>query len=122
VDWSQNDEHKTTISVYSLRARERPTVSTPVKWEEVEQALKTKDAGSLVFEAGQVLARVGQMGDLFEPVLTLRQKLPNLPGVETSQTGAVEKRAKMGSGTQRGTKGPTTGEAKAPPRKRPREV
>ena len=44
VDWSQNDEHKTTISVYSLRAREHPTVSTPVKWEEVEQALKKKDA------------------------------------------------------------------------------
>ena len=43
VDWSQNDEHKTTIGVYSLRAREHPTVSTPVKWEEVEQALKKKD-------------------------------------------------------------------------------
>src|SRR5271165_3619184 len=51
VDWSQNDEHKTTISVYSLRARERPTVSTPVTWEEVERALKKKDAGLLVFEA-----------------------------------------------------------------------
>ena len=51
VDWSQNDEHKTTVSVYSLRAREHPTVSTPVKWEEVEQALKKKDANLLVFEA-----------------------------------------------------------------------
>src|SRR5580692_7721225 len=76
VDWSQNDEHKTTIAVYSLRARERPTVSTPVKWEEVELALKKKDATLLVFEAGQVLDRVGKMGDLFEPVLTLKQKFP----------------------------------------------
>src|SRR5580692_1867953 len=76
VDWSQNDEHKTTIAVYSLRARERPTVSTPVKWEEVELALRKKDATLLVFEAGQVLDRVGKMGDLFEPVLTLKQKFP----------------------------------------------
>jgi bifunctional non-homologous end joining protein LigD len=82
VDWSQNDEHKTTIGVYSLRAREEPTVSTPVKWEEVELALKKKDADLLVFEAGQVLKRVQKMGDLFAPVLTLKQKLPKLAGVE----------------------------------------
>ncbi len=81
VDWSQNDEHKTTISVYSLRAREHPTVSTPVTWEEVEQALKKKDAGRLVFEAKDVLARVEKMGDLFEPVLKLKQKLPQLAGL-----------------------------------------
>ena len=78
VDWSQNDEHKTTISVYSLRAREHPTVSTPVTWEEVEQALKKKDAARLVFEAKDVLARVDKMGDLFAPVLKLKQKLPQL--------------------------------------------
>jgi len=81
VDWSQNDEHKTTISVYSLRAREHPTVSTPVKWEEVEEALKKKDATLLVFEASQVLDRVQQMGDLFEPVLAVKQKLPKLAGI-----------------------------------------
>ena len=81
VDWSQNDEHKTTISVYSLRAREHPTVSTPVTWEEVEHALKKKDAGLLVFEAKDVLARVEKMGDLFEPVQTLKQKLPQLAGL-----------------------------------------
>ena len=80
VDWSQNDEHKTTIAVYSLRAREHPTVSTPVKWEEVEQLLKKKDATLLVFEAGQVLKRVEKMGDLFEPTLKLKQKLPKLAG------------------------------------------
>jgi bifunctional non-homologous end joining protein LigD len=80
VDWSQNDEHKTTISVYSLRAREQPTVSTPVKWDEVEQTLKKKNADLLVFEAGEVLERVSKMGDLFEPVLKLKQKLPKLAG------------------------------------------
>ncbi len=81
VDWSQNDEHKTTISVYSLRAREHPTVSTPVTWEEVERALKKKDAELLVFEANDVLARVEKMGDLFEPVQMLKQRLPQLAGL-----------------------------------------
>ena len=81
VDWSQNDQHKTTISVYSLRAREHPTVSTPVTWEEVEQALKKKDAGRLVFEAKDVLARLEKIGDLFEPVQKLKQKLPQLAGL-----------------------------------------
>src|SRR6202451_4178181 len=78
VDWSQNDQHKTTIAVYSLRAREHPTVSTPVKWEEVERLLKKKDPSVLVFEADQVLKRVEKMGDLFEPVLELKQKLPTI--------------------------------------------
>jgi bifunctional non-homologous end joining protein LigD len=78
VDWSQNDEHKTTIAIYSLRARERPTVSTPVTWEEVERAFKKKDANLLVFEAPKTVARFEKMGDLFEPVLKLKQKLPTL--------------------------------------------
>jgi len=82
VDWSQNDRHKTTIGVYSLRAREHPTVSTPVKWEEVEKTLKKKDPNLLVFEASDVLDRVKKMGDLFAPVLTLKQKLPNPAGLE----------------------------------------
>jgi len=81
VDWSQNDEHKTTISVYSLRAREHPTVSTPVTWEEVERALKKKDASLLVFEAPKVIERFEKMGDLHAPVLELKQKLPDLRGV-----------------------------------------
>jgi bifunctional non-homologous end joining protein LigD len=76
VDWSQNDEHKTTINVYSLRAREQPTVSTPVTWKEVETALKKKDASLLVFPAARVLQRVEKLGDLFAPVNTLKQKLP----------------------------------------------
>jgi bifunctional non-homologous end joining protein LigD len=78
VDWSQNDEHKTTVAVYSLRAREHPTVSTPVTWEEVERAFKKKNPELLVFEAPQVVARVEKLGDLFEPVLELKQKLPDL--------------------------------------------
>lgn len=78
VDWSQNDEHKTTVAVYSLRAREHPTVSTPVTWDEVERALKKKDAGLLVFESSETIARFEKQGDLFAPVLTLKQKLPDL--------------------------------------------
>jgi bifunctional non-homologous end joining protein LigD len=78
VDWSQNHRRKTTIAVYSLRARERPTVSTPIAWEEVERALKREDPASLVFEATDVLKRVEEHGDLFAPVLKLKQQLPEL--------------------------------------------
>jgi bifunctional non-homologous end joining protein LigD len=74
IDWSQNDEHKTTVGVYSLRARERPTVSTPVTWDEVEAG----DPDALVFEADDVLARVDEHGDLFAPVEDLEQELPDL--------------------------------------------
>jgi bifunctional non-homologous end joining protein LigD len=88
VDWSQNDDHKTTICVYSLRARERPTVSTPLKWEEVENCLKKGDAKLLVFESDQVLERAKKFGDLFEPVLKLRQKLPKLEALQQWQGGA----------------------------------
>src|SRR5437667_6768004 len=76
VDWSQNDEHKTTICVYSLRARDEPTVSTPVTWNEVEKGLKKKDAELLRFRSDQVLARVEKLGDLFGLVEKLKQKLP----------------------------------------------
>ena len=78
VDWSQNHRRKTTIAVYSLRARERPTVSTPVSWEEVTDAAESDDADSLVFEAGDVLDRIDRHGDLFAPVLELEQELPEL--------------------------------------------
>jgi bifunctional non-homologous end joining protein LigD len=90
VDWSQNDQHKTTIAVYSLRARERPTVSTPVSWEEVEWTLKKKDAGLLVFEASQTVKRVEKMGDLFAPCLTLKQRLPDLKKLAQSAAGETE--------------------------------
>ena len=72
IDWSQNDEHKTTVCVYSLRAREHPTVSAPLRWGELE------DPAALVFEAADVLRRVEERGDLFAPVVELRQELPSL--------------------------------------------
>jgi len=78
VDWSQNDEHKTTVCAYSLRARERPTVSAPVTWEEVEAALRAGDEDALRFEAADVLERVRRDGDLLAETLTLRQELPAL--------------------------------------------
>jgi bifunctional non-homologous end joining protein LigD len=76
VDWSQNDRHKTTVCAYSLRAKERPTVSTPVEWDEVKSALKKKDSKRLTFVSDEVLKRVEKDGDLFGPLLKLKQKLP----------------------------------------------
>jgi bifunctional non-homologous end joining protein LigD len=73
VDWSQNDRHKTTVNVYSLRAMERPTVSTPLTWDEVSNAA---DGTPCSFLASEVLERVETMGDLFAPVQTLEQELP----------------------------------------------
>jgi bifunctional non-homologous end joining protein LigD len=78
VDWSQNHQRKTTIAVYSLRARERPTASTPVTWDEVETVAKSGDGSTIVFEAGEVLDRIERHGDLFAPVLELKQELPEL--------------------------------------------
>ena len=79
IDWSQNDDHKTTVSVYSLRARPRPTASTPATWDEVEAASSSGKAADLTFESHEVLGRMEKHGDLFEPALKLRQKLPELP-------------------------------------------
>jgi bifunctional non-homologous end joining protein LigD len=98
VDWSQNDDHKTTICVYSLRARERPTVSTPLKWDEVENCLKKGDPTLLVFESDQVLERVKKFGDLFEPVLKLKQKLPKVEALSELQGGADAKASSIKSG------------------------
>jgi bifunctional non-homologous end joining protein LigD len=78
VDWSQNDDHKTTVCVYSLRAKERPTVSTPVAWDEVEECREKQDSGLLVFLSDQVLERIESSDDLFGAVLELKQKLPPL--------------------------------------------
>ncbi len=78
IDWSQNDQNKTTVCAYSLRATERPTVSTPLEWDEVRAALDAADARTLAFEAGAVLERIAERGDLFAPVLSLAQRLPSL--------------------------------------------
>jgi bifunctional non-homologous end joining protein LigD len=82
VDWSQNDQYKTTVNVYSMRAKERPTVSTPVTWKEVEQCLKKEDPELLVFTSDQTLARVEKDGDLWAPILKMKQKLPSLEKLE----------------------------------------
>jgi bifunctional non-homologous end joining protein LigD len=76
IDWSQNDAKKTTVCVYSLRAHERPTASTPLDWDEVRAGRDSGDPASLAFEADQVLERVAERGDLFAPVLSLVQELP----------------------------------------------
>jgi bifunctional non-homologous end joining protein LigD len=78
VDWSQNDEKKTTVNVYSLRARERPTVSTPLAWDEVRACAEAGDPDLLVFDARQVLERVERDGDLFADAISLHQELPRL--------------------------------------------
>lgn len=78
VDWSQNDEHKTTISVYSLRATASPKVSTPVSWEEVRSCLDEGDPALLEFDVANTLERVGERGDLFTGIISLHQPLPSL--------------------------------------------
>jgi bifunctional non-homologous end joining protein LigD len=78
IDWSQNDRNKTTVCAYSLRAAEQPTVSTPLDWDEVRAALDGGDPDALRFEAGRVLGRIAERGDLFAPVLSLAQKLPSV--------------------------------------------
>jgi bifunctional non-homologous end joining protein LigD len=91
VDWSQNDDHKTTVCVYSLRAKERPTASTPVKWTEVENCVKKSDPSLLVFDSDEALARAKKYGDLFEPVLKLKQKMPPLTALQELESGAMSK-------------------------------
>jgi len=78
VDWSQNDAHKTTVTVYSIRARQRPTVSAPVGWEEIQRCHDEQDAGILTFEGEAVLARVAAAGDPFAMLLSTRQQLPRV--------------------------------------------
>jgi bifunctional non-homologous end joining protein LigD len=78
IDWSQNDRNKTTVCVYSLRATERPTVSTPLDWDEVRTALEHGDPDALRFEAPAMIERIAERGDVFAPVLSLVQQLPAL--------------------------------------------
>jgi bifunctional non-homologous end joining protein LigD len=97
VDWSQNDDYKTTVNVYSLRAKDQPTVSTPISWQEVENCLKKSDPKLLAFTSDRVLRRVEKSGDLFEPVLTLKQKLPPLTalGNDNAQPVAPARKTKL---------------------------
>jgi bifunctional non-homologous end joining protein LigD len=83
VDWSQNHQKKTTIAVYSLRAREHPTASIPLHWREVERTAKGGDADKLRFEIPAAIKRVEKEGDLFAPVLSTKQKLPDIGALDT---------------------------------------
>ena len=125
VDWSQNDDHKTTVCVYSLRAKERPTASTPVKWKEVEDCLEKGDPKLLVFEAGEVLERAKKYGDLFAPVLKLKQKMPPLEalqgmefGTEAGPSSPKPKEKKATPGAAGGRAKPAAGKKAATTRKR----
>jgi bifunctional non-homologous end joining protein LigD len=80
IDWSQNDPHKTTVCVYSLRARERPTISTPLTWEEVQRGSRSRREPQLSAEPPALLERVERHGDLFAALLGLPQALPDLRG------------------------------------------
>ena len=103
VDWSQNDDFKTTVCVYSLRAKDQPTVSTPVSWPEVENCLRKADPELLVFTSDQALQRAEKMGDLFAPVLKLKQKLPALEKlVPQAQVTATAPRSKVRSSSSTG--------------------
>ena len=84
IDWSQNSDFKTTVGVYSLRAkRDRPFVSMPVTWDELARALKARKTQDLYFEPEQALARLPKVGDLFAPVLTIEQTLSSRTGGTT---------------------------------------
>lgn len=78
IDWSQNAPSKTTVAAYSVRALDHPSVSTPVTWEEVEEAVSARSADRLRFSPGDVLDRVDRLGDLMAPVLSEAQELPPL--------------------------------------------
>jgi bifunctional non-homologous end joining protein LigD len=122
VDWSQNDEHKTTIAVYSLRARENPTISTPVTWDEVEHSLKKKNANLLRFEAGEVLKRVDKLGDLFAPVLELKQKLPKLAGIEEAKADSIRSGLDLAAQAGKSPKKKRRAKSPTPARKKPRKL
>ena len=95
VDWSQNSETKTTVCVYSLRAKEKPFVSMPLEWAEVEKCWKKKDASLVFFEAAEAVKRVEKKGDLFASVLTLKQDLKKaLKAFRAGETAAPAKKPK----------------------------
>jgi len=107
-----------------LRAREHPTVSTPVAWEEVERALKKKDAGLLVFEAPQAIARFEKKGDLFEALLSLQQKLPDLKaaGAKAAEPKPIEVASQPQHDHRQGSPAREKNASKAATRKKRSEV
>jgi bifunctional non-homologous end joining protein LigD len=115
IDWSQNDRHKTTVCVYSLRARQRPTISTPLAWEEVEQAVRSRRALSLSAEPATLLERVERHGDLFEPLLSLIQELPDLAA---GRGDPLPHPSEVAPGSARGFESPASSGSPSGPRNR----
>jgi len=109
VDWSQNDVHKTTVCVYSLRARPQPMVSTPVSWAEVSRCLERNDAAGLEFTAAMVLERAERLGDLFAPVLSMHQPLPAV----AEAGAATEAKAETKTGETKVTRRKAVGRVEA---------
>jgi len=88
IDWSQNSDFKTTVAVYSLRAkREQPYVSLPFSWEELRRAVRKNDPAALHLDPTAALRRVEKVGDLFQPVLELRQSLEAPRRTRTAGSG-----------------------------------
>jgi bifunctional non-homologous end joining protein LigD len=107
IDWSQNADFKTTVGVYSLRAKaDRPFVSLPVTWDELKKAARTGDRERLFWDPDAALTRIESVGDLFAPVLTMQQALPH-PGVRTSRAVPVRRRSMPASAS--GTSASATG-------------
>ena len=100
IDWSQNSDFKTTVGVYSMRAKgAEPFISVPVTWEELDHALTEQDSAGLHFQPGAALERFEKVGDLFEPVLTIRQSLPNEFAKFFSRRDAAVTEARTTSGS-----------------------
>lgn len=85
IDWSQNSDHKTTVCVYSLRAkREEPFVSFPIDWDSLEKAVKKDDLSVFLVTPGEAAERLEKEGDLFSEVLTMKQKIPSAKRIEAA--------------------------------------
>jgi bifunctional non-homologous end joining protein LigD len=102
IDWSQNDEHKTTVCVYSMRGTEKPSVAAPLEWDELRAAVEADDLKALRFTPEQALKRVDKLGDLFADVETLKQKLPTASAAAKDKPAAVPRPPSRGT---RGTRG-----------------
>jgi bifunctional non-homologous end joining protein LigD len=113
IDWSQNDPHKTTVCVYSLRARERPTISTPLAWEEVQQGARRRGEPRLSAEPQELLERVSDQGDRFAELLGLSQTLPDLRG---RAGGDFYESPREGSSGSKGVSTLDSGGVEMPPR------
>jgi len=90
IDWSQNDSSKTTVNVYSLRARARPFAAAPLQWDEVDRYVRKGDSDCFFLEAEEVLARVKRDGDPFADLLRQKQKLPEGWAEELSNQVAAD--------------------------------